>query len=121
MVELDDSLGLGNRPVWFPSASGGNRPPFLQPIPSQYPPVRANTLAIWRLWTEWVSLLWSGVSESLSGPRSGPSRPEPVPGVESEAEACAGPVMWGGPWPRGAREPGPWGRGLWARPEVEGA
>ena len=92
MAELDGSLGLGNRPVWFPSASGGNRPPFLQPNPSQYPPVRADTLAIRRLRTEWVSLLWSGVSESLSSPRSGPSRPEPVPGVESEAEACAGPV-----------------------------
>ena len=38
MVELDGSLGLGNRPVWFPSASGGNRPPFLQPIPSQQCP-----------------------------------------------------------------------------------
>ena len=38
MVELDGSLGLGNWPVWFPSASGGNRPPCLsantKPIPS---------------------------------------------------------------------------------------
>ena len=37
MVELDCSLGLGNRPVWFPSAGGGNRPLSF----SQY---QANTL-----------------------------------------------------------------------------
>ena len=44
MVELDGSLGLGNRPVWFPSAGGGNSPPCrsanTKPMPScmsQYP------------------------------------------------------------------------------------
>ena len=28
MAEHDGSLGLGNRPVWFPSASGGNCTPY---------------------------------------------------------------------------------------------
>ena len=82
-----------------PLQAEATAPLFFSQIPSRHPPVRADTLAIRRLWTEWVSLLWSGVSESLSSPRSGLSRPEPVPGAESEAGARAGPVMWGGPWP----------------------
>jgi hypothetical protein len=129
MVELDGSLGLpvGNRPVWFPSASGGNRPPCLsantKPIPScvsQHPPSRHSAIMDGMGLS---SLRMVGASKSFSGPRSGPSRPEPVAGVESETEACAGPVMWGGPGAAvgSAREPGPWGRGLGLGPRFWGS
>jgi hypothetical protein len=103
MVERDGSLGLVNRPVWFPSARGGNRsvPLVLQantkPIPSCMSPhprrsaimdVMGLSSLVGRIRVTLRPVIWPG-----------PSRPEPVPGVESEAEACAGPVMWGGPGP----------------------
>ena len=76
MVEHDGSLGLGNRPVWFPSASGGNRPPCssanTKPIPScmsQHP--RHSAIMDGMGLSSLV-----GVSESFSGPpaRAGLSR-----------------------------------------------
>jgi hypothetical protein len=42
MAELDGSLGLGIRPVWFPSASGGNSPSFQAKYQAKYPPVQCQ-------------------------------------------------------------------------------
>ena len=135
-MELDGSLGLGNRPVWFPSASGGNRPPFLQPIPSQsllYEPTPSPFGDYGRNGSLFSGRAYPSRSPALDPARAGLSRCRGLrvkrrpalgpscgagPGREERVSPARGAVGFG-PGPRlREREPGLWCHGLGLGPRL---
>ena len=105
MAELDGSLGLCNRPVWFPSAAASgadNRSPFLSSqCQAKYPPVKPTPPPFGDFGRN-GPLISGRVSESRYLAReqaqAGLSRCQ---GLSVRRRPALGPsVMWGGPGPR---------------------